>query len=161
MRYYFERHFLTKQHKSRKVKSDPRSRIIYMKRNGTAIYGVKKGNKCRFARHPGRNRQKERYLPAHISESVKATRHPGGHVSLAADATRPSLETTRGILERERACLYFPTVSSLYVCVYVCIRAYIVVSCHTHASTQKSVARPGTSERRRRLYDGCVGFDVT
>lgn len=39
MRYYFERHFFTKQRKSRKVKSDPR--IICMKRNGTVIFFIR------------------------------------------------------------------------------------------------------------------------
>jgi len=102
------------------------------------LYSVKKGNKCRFVRHPGRNRQEERYLPTHISESVKATRHPGGHVSLATDATRLSLETTRDILEQERTCYVRFDSSRLYTCVY------IVVSYHTYAySIQKNVARPG------------------
>jgi len=106
------------------------------------LYGVRQGNKCRFARHPGRNRQEERYLPAHISKSVKTTRHPGGHVSLTADAIRPSLETTRDNLERKRACLFsclFPFDCSRR-CTYVCIRVYIVVSYHVNTRPHRRVS---------------------
>jgi len=42
MRHYFEGHFLTKQRKGRKVKSNSRSRIIYIKRNGTAIFFIRR-----------------------------------------------------------------------------------------------------------------------
>jgi len=42
MRHYFEGHFLTKQRKSRKVKSNSRSRIIYIRRNRTAIFFIRR-----------------------------------------------------------------------------------------------------------------------
>jgi len=51
---------------------DPRRRIIHTRRD---IFCTKKGNECRCGRDiSARNRQEERCLAAHISESVRTTR---------------------------------------------------------------------------------------
>lgn len=150
-----------------KVKLDSRRHIIYMKRNETMILFlcvVKKGNKCRFARHPGRNRQEERYLAAHISESVKSTRHPGGHVSVAADVTWPSPGTTASGIswsKSARACT-FPDRPRR--CTYT--RVHIAVSYHVHTSHAEecrasgNVWVPSTVWWMRRLWRNVIGTDT-
>lgn len=128
--------------------------------------GWKKGNKCRFARQPGRNRREERYLPAHISESVKATRHPGGHVTVAADATAIPGDNPGYPGAGTRAVRF--ALVALSVCARVYVRIYVSGEVDVRVGrrvvhitrAQECRARPGTSECRR-LYDGCVGFDVT
>lgn len=112
-----------------------------------------------------RNRQEERYLAAHISESVKSTRHPRGHVSVAADVTRPSLGTIRDILEQERTCLYVPRSTSLYVYIYTRVHTLPCrITCTRH--TQKSVARsgnvwvPSTLWWMRRVWRNVIGTDT-
>lgn len=66
--------------------------------------------------------------------------------------------TTRDILERERACLYVPTRSCHCVFIFTCVHRHVLPRARVH--TEECCTSWETSERRR-LYDGCVGFDVT
>lgn len=98
---------------------------------------------CRGRDSPGKNRREERYLAAHISRSVKAARHLGGHVSVSRLMPRPSPGTTRDILEQEsaRARAAIRLSSLLYVCVCVRARARFVTSHQTHTHTRAKVCR--------------------
>lgn len=164
MRYYFEKHFFIKQHKSRKAKSDFRSRIIYMKRNETAIFFIQREEREQMSLRPTSGSKSPRrkissrayFWKCQGDASPWRSRQPRGWCHTTIPRDNPGYPE-----EGARVPCTFRLFSSLYV--YICIiRVYIVVSYHTYASIQKSVARPGTSERpRRRLYDGCVGFDVT
>lgn len=116
----FKRHFSPERREDRKVKSDPPSHIICIKRNGTAILFTRREEGEQMSLRPtsgSKSPRRKTYPPAHISESVKATRHPGGHVSLAAGATRLSPGTTHGYSgagacvrpDRSCHCVYLST----------------------------------------------------
>jgi len=100
----------------------------------------KKGEQMSF-RPTSRTKSPRRkiYLAAHISESVKPTRHPGGHVSVAADVTRPSPGDYPGY---PGAGAHVPVRSStILVAVHTRVYIAVVVSC-AHV-TRRRVSRVG------------------
>jgi len=122
------------------------------------LYSVKKGNKCRFVRHPG-SKSPRRKISSHAyfwkcqgDASPWRSRQPRDwcHTTIPRDNPGyPGAGT--------HVLCTFRLFSSLYVCVHRRVLSHI---CVLHTEKCRTSGKP--SERpRRRLYDGCVGFDVT
>lgn len=133
------------------------------KQRNIFLCGVKKGNKCRFARHPGRNRQEERYILPRIFLKVSSRRvilEVTSVSRLMSHGHPPG--TIRDILERERTCLYVPRPSSsLYI--HACT---LPLSYHVHTShagecrASGNVWVPSTVWWMRRVWRNVIGTDT-